>query len=146
MFTEVRRVVKGDRWTWQYTLNTFESMTMGGVECITPAGILLKESVHVHYYDNAIPKAQAIPISNFRSLSLIAFILCAFKKSQQTCQTLKAQSPGEFYSSGVNPRIAYVLFRYYTFKIWTYHHYYLVDNFLFDYFANLSRFQEVNVV
>ena len=108
-------MVKGDRWTWQYTLNTFESMTMGGVECIMPARILLKESVHVHYYDNAIPKAKAIPILNFRSLSLIAFILCAFKKSQQTCQTLKAQSQGEFYSSGVNPRIAYVLFRYYTF-------------------------------
>ena len=89
-------MVKGDRWTWQFTLNTFESMTMGGVECIMPARILLKVSVHVHYYDNAIPKSQAIPISNFRSLSLIAFILCAFKKSQQTFPTVKAQSLGEF--------------------------------------------------
>ena len=26
-----------------YTLSTFESMTMGGVECIMPAQILLKE-------------------------------------------------------------------------------------------------------
>ena len=72
----------------------FESMTMGGVECIMPARILLKESVHVHYYDNAIPKAQAIPISNFRSLSLIAFILCAFKKKSADLSNFESPVPG----------------------------------------------------